>query len=74
MKKGHSFVEIPEDVHLEYKGCYYNLNFERNGSDQLKVHRVYTVNRQNVKPEEFSAFKVFMSKLNEAENTHLLFK
>lgn len=74
LPEGHSFVEIPEDVHLEYKGCYYNLNFERNGSDQLKVHRVYTVNRQNVKPEEFSAFKVFMSKLNEAENTHLLFK
>lgn len=69
-----SMTEIPENVHLEYNGSTYDLSFEKLSERRLKVHRVYNVNRINIDQEDFLAFKEFMANLNEAENTHLLFK
>ena len=69
-----SFSEIPKNIHAEYNGCTYDLKFEKINDQKLKIHRVYNVNRVNVQPEDFAAFKVFMTKVNEAENTYLLFE
>ena len=67
-------IEMPENVHEEYEGIIYDLTFEKLSDQKMKIHRVYTVNRRNIAPEEFPAFKDFMTKVNEAENTHVLFK
>ena len=74
LHENNAIVELPENVHEEYEGIIYDLTFEKLSDQKLKVHRVYTVNRRNIKPEEFLAFKDFMTKVNEAENTHILFK
>ena len=67
-------TEIPENIHLEYKGSTYDLEFQKLNDSKLKVHRIYKVNRSYITPDEFMAFKDFMTKINEAENTNLLFK
>ena len=40
----------------------------------MKIKRTYTVNRKIVEAAGFGLFKEFISAINEAENTHLLFK
>lgn len=69
-----SFEETPKNIHLEYNGNTYELTFEKINDKKLKVHRIYKVKRANINQEDFSTFKAFMSQVNEAENTHLLFK
>ncbi len=69
-----ALVEVPENVHLEYNKNIYDLKFEKTAANQLKVHRSYRVNRENIKAEDFKDFRAFMTKVNEAEHTHLLYK
>jgi hypothetical protein len=69
-----TIIESPENIHVEYNGNSYDLTFEKLNDQKLKVHRVYKVNRVNIAPEDFPAFKDFMTVVNEAENTHILFK
>jgi len=69
-----SLSEIPKDIYAEYNGCTYDLKFEKINDREIKIDRVYRVNRVNVQPEDFPAFKVFMTQVNDAENTHVLFK
>lgn len=69
-----TFIEIPERIHAAFNGNVYELNFQKLNDQKVKVERVYTVNRENIQPEDFPAFKKFMTIVNEAENTHLLIK
>lgn len=68
------FTNIPLDVHLSYNGNQYSLIFEKMGDKKLKVSRTYTANREKIKAKEFPEFRKFMTKVNEAENTHILFQ
>ena len=69
-----TLVEVPENVHLEYNKNVYDLKFEKTAANQLKVYRSYRANRENIKARDFKDFRAFMTKVNEAENTHLLYK
>lgn len=69
-----SLTELPENVNLEYKNYTYSLNFRQIDDKKLEVHRLFKPDRENIAPEDFSGFQNFMAKVNEAENTHLLFK
>lgn len=72
--EGNTFLEIPENLSLEYKGNKYILQFEQLNERTIKVQRVYTTNRENIAPEDFKDFEVFIKKVIEAEKTHLVFK
>jgi len=68
------FVEIPENIQYEYQGTKYDLKFEKISDQQLRIHRIYSVNPQIVKAKDFPAFQEFMLKVIEAENTNVVFK
>ncbi|MFK7972427.1 MAG: tetratricopeptide repeat protein [Bacteroidia bacterium] len=70
----YSFAEVPENVHLEYNGTVYDLKFLPLDERKVKIIRTYTVNRENVMAGDFEKFQDFITKLVEAENTHLVFK
>jgi tetratricopeptide (TPR) repeat protein len=69
-----SFIEIPQNILLEYKGSKYALEFQKLEDKKLKIKRSYAVNRQQINAEDFTDFKKFMMSIKDAENTHLLFK
>ncbi len=69
-----SFVEVPENIYTEYNGSTYNIEFEKVSDQKMNIKRSYNVNRVNIQPNEFEEFKKFVTKVNDAENTHLLFK
>lgn len=74
LDKSFSFSDIPKNVYKKYNGCAYSLKFKRINAYTLKIVRTYTSNRKNITPDQFLKFKAFMTKVNEAENTHLLFR
>ncbi len=67
-------LEIPENIHLSFNGNRYDLEFQKINDQQMKVKRVYQVERKNISTKEFSDFKTFITKIIEAENTSLVFK
>ncbi len=58
---------------LEIEGFDYSLNFKKLADNKIEVNRAYKTERKNITPKEYEDFKKFMSAINEAENTHLLF-
>lgn len=69
-----SYKEVPKNMHEEYNGNVYDLKFKKINAQQMEILRTYKVNRENISPENFPAFKEFISKINEGENAHLLFQ
>ncbi len=71
---GSKFIEVPKNAHFEFNKNVYDLKFEKTTDTSLTVSRSYHANREQIKLKDFGAFKDFMTQVNEAENTHLLFK
>ncbi|MEM7657879.1 MAG: transglutaminase domain-containing protein, partial [Bacteroidota bacterium] len=71
---GKAFMEVPGNVSAEWEDFSYDLQFEQIDDKTVKVQRHFEVLRENITPEDFPAFRAFMTKVNEAENTHLLFR
>jgi tetratricopeptide (TPR) repeat protein len=69
-----SFLEIPEDVQLQFRGYYYNLKFEKIDAQSLRITRNYKAPRIAFKPEEIPDLQAFLSKVTEAETTQLVMK
>ena len=74
LDRSFSFSDIPKNVYKKFNGCVYSLRFKRINAYTLRIVRTYTSNRENITPGQFLKFKAFMTKVNEAENTHLLFR
>ena len=74
LNEDQEFIEVPEGVEIDYLGSRYAITFEKISQNEIMVKRSYSANRRTLEPEEFSGFKDFMTKIDEAENTHLLFK
>ena len=67
------FKETPENISLSYGGNRYELKFELLTNNKMKVVREFKPERKTIAPEEYEAFKAFLAKIKDAENTHLLF-
>lgn len=70
----YTFVEIPEDIELSYKGNHYKMAFNKVDDQHLNIQRTYTTKQENIPAEEFKDFQNFITQVIEAENTHLVFK
>lgn len=70
----YTFRETPENMTATFRKSSYSLEFSKIDDKTMKIRRRYVVDRSNIKPGEFKAFKDFMVKVNEGENTHLVFQ
>lgn len=68
------FMEVPESVHLTFKGNVYDLIYTQVDAQNLKVKRSYKADRRNISVQEFDEFKTFVTKLVEAEDASLVLK
>jgi tetratricopeptide (TPR) repeat protein/transglutaminase-like putative cysteine protease len=67
-------LEVPENIHLTFKDNVYDLTFTKVDEQHLKVKRSYQSERKNISAKDFEAFKTFITKVVEAENTSLVLK
>ncbi|MBA4849769.1 transglutaminase domain-containing protein [Emticicia sp. BO119] len=68
------FLEVPENIHLSFKGNIYDLAFTKVDDQHLKLKRSYTAERKNIRAQDFDEFRTFITKIVEAENTTLVLK
>jgi len=70
---GQKFIEIPQNVNLSFKGITYSLKFTKEG-EKLKIHRKAKMQRDNIQPSDYAAFKKFFNDIVEAETKYVVFK
>ncbi|MCT4560548.1 MAG: hypothetical protein N4A41_04145 [Crocinitomicaceae bacterium] len=73
LEGNHAFKDIPSDMKFTFKNSSYEMKFKKISDSEVQVTRIFVAYKDNVKPEDFQSFRDYMSKVNEAENTHLLF-
>jgi len=70
---GQKFIEIPTDQKFSFKGSTYSLKYIKEG-DKLRVVRSARLQRENISPSDYSAFRKFFNDIVEAETKYLVFK
>jgi tetratricopeptide (TPR) repeat protein len=70
---GQKFIEVPADQSLSFKESTYSLKYFKEG-EKLKVVRTAKLQRENIAPSEYAAFKKFFNDIVEAETKYLVFK
>jgi transglutaminase-like putative cysteine protease len=68
------FVEIPENVNLHYKGHYFKMTYKLVNPTTLKVHMESKIAFDNITPEEYVAFKKYVSNAISAMESMIGFK
>lgn len=69
-----TFLEVPENVKLNYQDISYHISFTEVSEHEMKINRVYTPAYINISPEDYPEFRAFMLGVIEAEKTHLVIK
>jgi hypothetical protein len=70
---GKKLLEFPPDVSLAFKNSKYSLKYLQSGN-QLKVTRLVSIDRSDIKPEDYDKFKKFFNDIVEAESKYVVFK
>ncbi|MGJ8661751.1 MAG: transglutaminase domain-containing protein, partial [Bacteroidota bacterium] len=68
------FVEIPKDKLFTYKGHSYKRTYSLVGPKQLKIEVIAKPSVENITPEEYKEFKVFVKSVIEAKDEFVGFK
>lgn len=68
LPQGSSFVEIPKDIHLECANASFNMTFEKAANGNLVGTRMFVRKSEIVTPEQYPAFREFMTRVSEADN------
>jgi hypothetical protein len=71
---GKSFVEVPQNIHLECSNATYDLIFNTKNFGKLTVKRIFTRKSEQVSITEYPDFRDFMNKVNEADNKQFALK
>ncbi len=69
LSEGLIFDEIPEGFSSSYKKHEYSFDLKSLGSNKLLVNRVFNVNRENIKLEDYDSFKNHVKDVMEVEKT-----
>lgn len=70
---GQKFIEVPTNQTFRFKNTTYSLQYTVTG-DKLKVVRTANMDRANIAPADYEAFKKFVTDVVEAEAKYVVFK
>jgi tetratricopeptide (TPR) repeat protein len=70
---GKAFVDIPKDETFSFNDITYSISYMKTAPDKLTVVRKAHINRNNIKPADYEAFKAFAMKVIEAEGAYITF-
>jgi len=71
---GKSFVEIPQNVHIECANADYRLIYDAKTPGKLIVHRIFERKTEQVTPEQYGEFRNFINKVSETDNKQYAIK
>ncbi|XLS30608.1 transglutaminase domain-containing protein [Flavobacteriaceae bacterium M23B6Z8] len=74
LQEGSEFVEIPKSQKLSFKSHRFEITFEKLSQDHLKVGLLGVPGKQEITPEEYKDFKVYVKQVLEAIDQFIGFK
>ncbi len=74
LPQGVSFVEMPKNIHLECANASFDLAFDKSSDGKLIGTRVFRRKTELVTPEQYPAFREFMTHVSEADNKQYAIK
>jgi tetratricopeptide (TPR) repeat protein/transglutaminase-like putative cysteine protease len=73
LEPGQKLVEVPADQTFTFKNSTYKIRYTRTG-DSLKIYRYAKLDRENILPADYTAFKKFFADIIETESKYIVFK
>jgi len=70
---GQKFIEIPESKTYSFKKSTYSIKYVKEG-DKLKIYRKVSLQRNDILPADYEAFKNFFTNIVESESKYIVFK
>ena len=70
---GQKFLEIPTNQNFSFQASNYSIQYVKEG-EKLKVIRKAKMQRNNVLPADYAAFKKFFTDIVEAESKYIVYK
>ena len=71
---GKQFFELPQNQQLSFKGIKYSLQYVKSAPNKLVIRRKATIEKEDIAPGEYAAFREFVEKLVQAESKFIIFK
>jgi tetratricopeptide (TPR) repeat protein len=73
LEPGQKLIEVPADQTFTFKNSTYKVKYTRTG-ESLKIHRYARLDRENIAPADYAAFKKFFVNIIETESKYVVFK
>ncbi len=73
LSPGQKFIEIPENKNYHFKKSTYSIKYIMEGN-KLKIYRTARLQRNDILPSEYDAFKKFFTDIVETESKYIVFK
>lgn len=74
IKEGETFVEVPESKSFKFKNHTYSITYEMPKPNTLKVTIDCKTPLENIKPEDYAAYKTYVKGILDAEVEYIGFK
>ena len=71
---GKKLMEVPASANYQFAGSVYSIDFIRVNDSTVRVVRKARLDRKNIGPAEYNAFKEFMNKIVKIESKYIAFK
>lgn len=68
---GKSFMDIPKDLALSFKNINYSITYTKVSPTKLKITRKASMQKKNISPEDYAAFKDFALKIIGQEDSYI---
>ncbi|HLU86742.1 MAG TPA: DUF3857 domain-containing protein [Taishania sp.] len=74
VKEGNVITEIPKNVELKYKNHIYIRKYTKVAPNHLRITVIAKPGIENISPEEYPAFKEYVTKVIEAKDVSIAFE
>lgn len=74
LPEGKEIVELPAPTSIENPFINYSIGVEKISDQKIKINRTAIINRKNISPKKYPAFREAVKKIIEAEDKYIVFK
>ncbi len=68
------WTDLPADLVYNFKNSTYSITYKKLLNNKLEVNRKVVVDRTNIKPDKYSEFKTYVTKILEKESSFVSFQ
>lgn len=72
--EGKSFVQLPADQKLKFRGSVYSMEFKQKKPNELSISRKAIMDRENISTDDYKNMKTFIDGMTKIESKYVVMK